>query len=142
MKHIFIILVLLISISSFSQRGYTKTKFLDTFDEKLAERAMNGRKRTVVLSCRDLISTVIRKSLITDEAIVNRSSFILGGTLYNVDGINFVVMKIKTNEGYYREYIFCDVQYNWWLAFKEEGGVYSWGEAYHKYIEPNKCNCN
>lgn len=147
MKHLFsTALLLLLSIHCFSQRGYTKTTFIDTFDEKLAERVANANQRDYnnsrIVSCKYLISLVESKALINDVANINRSSFVLGATFHNVDAIGYVVMKLKVEEGYYKRYVFCDVRYDWWLAFKEEGEANSWGEAYHKYIEPNKCKCN
>ena len=62
---------------------------------------------------------------------------------YPFEGRYIAVAYIKENEysWRYRKYIFCGITSYHKSSFTYRTGYNSWGQAFHDYIMPYKCNC-
>lgn len=119
MKKLGLIILLLYSINSFSQKM--------SCDELLNFVKTEGR----------YVSSVSSYSM--------DSSWLKEVTAYSYDGKYYVIAKIKKDEYSYsaNTYVFCGIPYSNWSNFQygSYGDSKSYGERFHKYIIDYQCSC-
>jgi hypothetical protein len=100
------------------------------------------------VSCDELVDFIETKGMYSNSvsSYTLDSSWLTKVTLYSYNMNYFVVANIKTNEYSYtsKPYIFCGIPYSNWQRFQtgSYGDTDSYGERFHKYIFPYKCDCN
>ena len=96
------------------------------------------------VSCNDLVEYVQKKTSYPDRVTPMTSKMLAKVEYYEVDDSGLVIAYIKRNEWEFsgKPYIFCGISYRRWSAFKSDGMINGYGEAFHKYIIDYTCKCD
>lgn len=89
------------------------------------------------VSCNEAANYIIQNGKYLSSYSTFTSSWIKSTDAYQYNNSLYIFIHTRQNNSY----IYCDVPYNNWQFFISNGYSTSYGQRFHKYIEPYKCNC-
>lgn len=95
------------------------------------------------MSCQELFTIVTTEYDRKDQRHCVLSDMLVKVTRYEIEDMGFVVAYIKSGDYDFSgsPYIFCDISTYTWSQFNTAAIYDGWGNAFHKYIFNQTCNC-
>lgn len=146
MKIIIICSTFLLNVFAYSQT-FQNTPVRSSINLSLIQKAMETKQRdyddSKKIKCSSMINFLLSNYSASDVAITSTSSWLLKVNYLVYNGVGYAIATIKRDE--YLEntdiYIYCNISYDRWGLFKNDGEKYSWGKSFNYYISDLKCDC-